>query len=152
MLRRRYKGSDLVTQLAGGVDGWTFRALGVGAPVERPGLTSTPTYLDAADLVRLVGSSDAAVLPYRKATQSGAVVLAQALGVVPIASAVGGIPEQITDAEDGVLITPGAGADAWRGALMDLRDDTVRKPMAAAARTIAPGVHTSGSSRRSWTS
>jgi glycosyltransferase involved in cell wall biosynthesis len=141
VLRRRYKGAGLVAQLAGGVDGWTFRALGVGAPVARPGLVSAPSYLDAADLVRLVGSSDAALLPYRKATQSGAVVLAQALGVVPIASAVGGIPEQITDAEDGVLITPGAGTTAWRDALMELRDDTVRKPMAAAARDRAWRAH-----------
>lgn len=141
VLRRRYKGADLVAQLAGGVEGWTFCALGVGAPAARPGLASTPRYLDAAELVSLVGTSDAALLPYRKATQSGAVVLAQALGVVPIVSAVGGIPEQITDAEDGVLMTPGAGIDAWRAALVDLHDDTVRKPMGAAARDRAWRAH-----------
>src|SRR6185295_7899467 len=129
ILRRRYKGTDLVTQLAGTVEGWTMRALGVGAPAERPGLVSVPRYLDADELVGLVGTSDAAVLPYRKATQSGAVVLAQVLGTVPVASAVGGIPEQITHAEDGLLVTPGADVDAWRAALAELRDDRVRKPM-----------------------
>jgi glycosyltransferase involved in cell wall biosynthesis len=137
VLRRSYKGTDLVTTLAGSVDGWTFRAFGVGAPAARPGLTSVARYLTADELVGLVGASDAALLPYRRATQSGAVVLAQVLGVVPVASAVGGIPEQVSDVEDGLLVTPGAGVDAWRDALAHLRDDSERKRMASAGRDRA---------------
>jgi glycosyltransferase involved in cell wall biosynthesis len=141
ILRRSYKGTDLVTSLAGSVDGWTFQALGVGAPESRPGLTSVARYLPSDELVGLVGAGDAALLPYRRATQSGAVVLAQVLGVVPVASAVGGIPEQVSDVEDGLLVTPGAGADAWREALAQLRDDAERKRMAAAGRDRAWRAH-----------
>jgi len=133
VLRRRYKGTRIVEALADRTEGWSFVALGVGAPPARRGLVSDPRYLDGSELVRRVGAGDAALLPYRHATQSGAVVLAQALGTVPLVSAVGGIPEQVNHGEDGILMTRGAGVGAWSAALVDLRDDRLRKQLGRAA-------------------
>ena len=124
ILKRRYKGTELVAELAGGgVPGWKFMLVGAGAPASLPGATTIPGFVDAGDLMALVGSADAALLPYSIATQSGAVALAQALGTVPVASAVGGIPEQIVDGQTGRLVPVGAGAATWRAVLRDLAAD-----------------------------
>jgi hypothetical protein len=140
-LRRRYKGSTTIELLAGQVPGWTFGAIGTGAPGRRAGLDAVSGWVSSADLVATVAVGDAAILPYRRATQSGAVVLAQALGVVPVATAVGGVPEQIDDGVDGVLIPPGSGSDGWRVALEELRDDEHRKHLAAAGRMRVERAH-----------
>lgn len=124
ILKRRYKGTALVAELAGeGVPGWKFTVVGAGAPASLPGATTIPRFADAADLIALVGGADAALLPYSIATQSGAVALAQALGTVPVASAVGGIPEQIVDGRTGRLVPAGAGVESWRAVLQELAAD-----------------------------
>jgi glycosyltransferase involved in cell wall biosynthesis len=51
----------------------------------------------------LFAAADAALLPYRSASQSGVVQLAYAHGRPVIATAVGGLPEAVTDGEDGLL-------------------------------------------------
>ncbi|GMU78785.1 MAG: hypothetical protein AMXMBFR46_15790 [Acidimicrobiia bacterium] len=133
VLRRRYKGGDLVEGLArAGVPGWGFVAAGAGAPRDAPGLVALPGYLSPEALLGVVSATDVTLAPYRRATQSGAVVLAHLLGSVPVASAVGGIPEQIEDGVDGVLLAPDAPAPAWRTALDDLADEERRKDMAVA--------------------
>jgi glycosyltransferase involved in cell wall biosynthesis len=134
ILKRGYKGTDRVLALAkAGVPGWRFHILGVGAPAGAPGLEASPGFVDAADLVAAVSAADATLLPYRLASQSGAVTLAQALGAVPVASAVGGIPEQIHDGVDGLLLPHGADLAAWRAAL----DRLARDPEATAAMARA---------------
>lgn len=140
-LRRRYKGSDVVAQLVGRVPGWTFGAVGNGAPACRPGLECAPGWIASEDLVATVAVADAAILPYRRATQSGAIVLAQALGVVPVATAVGGVPEQIDHDRDGVLVPRGARSDLWRAALEDLADDEHRKELSSAGRARVELAH-----------
>ena len=124
ILKRRYKGTGLVTELAAqGVPGWTFTLVGAGAPASLPGANSVPRFAPADELMELVGAADVALLPYSMATQSGAVALSQALGTAPVASAVGGIPEQIVDGETGRLVPAGAGPEAWRGVLAELAAD-----------------------------
>jgi glycosyltransferase involved in cell wall biosynthesis len=54
----------------------------------------------------LFSAADAAVLPYRSATQSGVVQLAFAYGTPVIATAVGGLPEAVSDGVDGLLCPP----------------------------------------------
>ncbi len=81
VVRRRYKGTATVTALArAGVPGWTFAVAGAGAPPAAPWLASVAGYVDTGVLLDLVARSDATVLPYRLATQSGSAVLAMAWG------------------------------------------------------------------------
>jgi glycosyltransferase involved in cell wall biosynthesis len=54
----------------------------------------------------LFSAADACLLPYRSATQSGVLQLSFAYGVPAIATAVGGLPEALTDGVDGILCPP----------------------------------------------
>jgi glycosyltransferase involved in cell wall biosynthesis len=139
VLKRRYKGTGLVAALAGdGVEGWRFALVGAGAPVLLPGVMTVPRFVPSDELHEMVADADVAVLPYSKATQSGAVALAQELGTVPVASAVGGIPEQIVDGETGRLLPVGAGRDQWRAVLRELGADRGQlEAMGRAARAYA---------------
>ena len=138
IVKRRYKGIDVVRDLAAeGVAGWRFAAAGVGAPTTTPGIVGVSGFLPAADLVATVASARAAVLPYRIASQSAAVVLAQSLGTIPVATAVGGIPEQITSGVDGILVPEGASVDEWRHALQSIPEALDDLGPAAVARVHA---------------
>jgi glycosyltransferase involved in cell wall biosynthesis len=138
VVRRRYKGMDTVGELcAKGVVGWRFAVLGSGAPQSMEGATTLPGYVDAGTLVSAVESAAVSVSPYRRATQSGAIVLAQALGTIPIVSAVGGVPEQVEDGRSGVLVAAGVGVDGWREAFEAVRDEHDRAALAAGAQRAA---------------
>jgi glycosyltransferase involved in cell wall biosynthesis len=141
VVRRRYKGTEVVEQLArNGVDGWRFAILGAGAR-PGPGFDAVPGFLAPGDLVAAVSATEATIAPYTHATQSAVVVLAHALGSVPVASGVGGIPEQISNGIDGLLVEADAGIDAWRRALEQLRDDDYRKELATAGEARAWADH-----------
>ena len=138
VLQRAYKGGDVVETLARtGVQGWGMISVGVGAPVDVPGLHSMPGYASPGKLVGAITATDATLAPYAHATQSGVVVLGHLVGSVPVASAVGGIPEQIDHGVDGLLIPAGAPLDAWCDALTALADDEVRKELAVAGTARA---------------
>jgi hypothetical protein len=130
VLKRKYKGTDVVTALAGDVPaGWSVDVLGAYG------------YVASSDLVHALEQSAVTLLPYRMATQSGAVVLAQAMGSVPIATAVGGIPEQIADGRTGVLLPPRPPVACWRRALERLADGDARREMAVAGRIATAAAH-----------
>jgi len=67
------------------------------------------------EVAGIFSASDALVLPYRSATQSGITQIAYVFGTPVIATTVGGLPEVVTDGETGILVQPedpGAVADA----------------------------------------
>ena len=118
---RPYKGADLALEALAHVDRaldvrlviagrfWTprhelerlARRLGVAHRVEfRDG------YVSNEETAVLFGVSDAAVLPYRSATQSGVAALSLGHGRPVIATAVGGLPAAIEDGVDGLLTPP----------------------------------------------
>ena len=135
VLKRQYKGTDLVERLAAaGVDGWELAVVGVGAPTGVTGLTGVARFVTAGELAASVSAAHAVLLPYAHGSQSAAVSLAQARGTVPVASAVGGIPEQIEDGVTGFLVPAGAGDDEWSRVLERLRDDELRARMGDACR------------------
>jgi glycosyltransferase involved in cell wall biosynthesis len=123
---RAYKGLDLLR------DAWpllrarypeaTLRVVGEGDPEALapglgalPGVTLEPRWLTEAEIPPLIAAADVVVLPYREASQSGIVALAQALGVPVVATPIGGLAEQVRHGTDGVLATevsPTALADA----------------------------------------
>ena len=59
------------------------------------------------DAALLFAAADAALLPYRSATQSGVAQLAFGHGKPVIATSVGGLPSAVRDGVDGVLCPPG---------------------------------------------
>jgi glycosyltransferase involved in cell wall biosynthesis len=131
VLRRGYKGTSMVEALAASPPrGWQFVVAGVGAPTPRAGLCSIDRFLEPGELVGMVGATDATIVPYRFATQSAVVVLAHLLGSPPVASAVGGVSEQIDDGVDGLLVSPDAPVEAWRDAVGSLSDEDFRKELA----------------------
>ncbi len=108
-LHRTYKGSTTVLQVAErGVPGWRVALVGTGAPEAAGRAETVRRFLGPAELVATVAESAVALLPYTRASQSAAVVLAQALATPVIASSVGGIPEQIKHGTTGLLVAPGA--------------------------------------------
>lgn len=134
VLHRRYKGTPVVQRMAARRgDRWAFAFAGVGAP-QVPGAMSADRFLDPGELVAAVRQAAVVVLPYERATQSAAVVLAQLCRTVPVAAAVGGIPEQIDHGRTGLLVPPGASDEAWAEALDGLADPTVRDGMGRAGQ------------------
>jgi glycosyltransferase involved in cell wall biosynthesis len=133
VIRRAYKGGALVETLAReGVPGWNFLAMGVGAPRGAPGLLGFDGYAPPGVLTSAIDAVDVLLAPYTHATQSGVVVLGHVLGAVPLATAVGGIPEQIDHGIDGELLPAAAPPAAWRDALTRLGDEEYRKELAVA--------------------
>lgn len=141
-LHRDYKGSATVLRLAArGVNGWRIAFVGKGAPERATGATTVPRFLQAAELVATVEGSASTLLPYARASQSAAVVLAQGLGSVVVASAVGGIREQIRHGMTGWLVDAGAPLEAWIEALEALGDPAERSRIAGEAAQAVRAQH-----------
>ncbi len=115
---RPYKGLDLALEALALVDPTLSVRLVVagrfwsGEPayrrqLERLGLGDRvelrDRYIPDDEAAVLFAAADAVLLPYRSASQSGVVQLAFAHGRPVIATAVGGIPEAVSDGEDGLL-------------------------------------------------
>ena len=142
-VNRHYKGTAIVEQMAARQrDGWRFAVVGMGAgSYADDNVVALDGYVEPGVLTGVVGASDVTLAPYRHATQSAVVALAHALGSVPIATAVGGIPEQITPDVDGILVPPGSDVNAWVAALEHLADDEVRKDLARAGELRVSAEH-----------
>jgi len=140
---RRYKGTALVGRVAStGLRGWRFAVAGAGAGSYAGGnVVALDGFVEPGVLTGVVSASDVTLAPYRHATQSGVIVLAHALGSVPVASAVGGVPEQITHDVDGILVDAGSDVNAWSAALERLGDDEARKELARAGELRASAEH-----------
>ncbi len=141
-LHRGYKGLRVLEEVAAtGANGWCFALVGKGSPASLAGAVTVPRFLEAAELVATVASSAVTLFPYERASQSGAVVLSQALGSVVVASAVGGIPEQVKDGFTGRLMPPRAGVEAWREVLKELSDPKERARLSQLARISVESSH-----------
>jgi glycosyltransferase involved in cell wall biosynthesis len=118
------------------------RERGLAATVSVPGgVASIDPYLQAAD---------AFVLPSRE-EQSGALAVLEALrmGLPVVASAVDGIPEDLTDADTGLLVPPGDAAALAAALARLVADEGLRHRLAKAgealfARRFAPAPFVAG--------
>jgi len=115
---RPYKGVDIGIEALARVDPalsvrlvvagrfWEGRAE-LEAQIQRLGLEHRvelrDRYVSNEEAALLFESSDAALLPYRSASQSGVAALAFAHGRPVIATRVGGLPAAVNDGEDGLL-------------------------------------------------
>jgi glycosyltransferase involved in cell wall biosynthesis len=118
---RPYKGVDLALEALARVDPalrvrlvvagrfWSGRA-DLEALVRRLGLEARVElrdgYVSNEETALLFGACDAALLPYRSASQSGVVALAFAHERPVVATRVGGLPAAVRDGEDGLLCAP----------------------------------------------
>lgn len=84
------------------------------------------------DPAAVVAGADVFALTSRYEGLPISLLEAMALGVVPVASAVGGIPEVVTDQRDGLLLPAGDPA-AFAAAFLDLADRPDRRGSLAAA-------------------
>jgi len=119
---RPYKGADLALAALARVDPrlsvrlvvagrfWTSRAE-LEQLARRLGVEERVVLLDGyvsnEDTALLFGACDAALLPYRSATQSGVVALAFGHGRPVVATSVGGLPAAVEHGVDGLLCPPG---------------------------------------------
>jgi glycosyltransferase involved in cell wall biosynthesis len=112
-----YKGLDLLASAlaSGGLD-LEVRVVGLGPETAAlqalracPGVTVENGWVPEAEIGALLAWSDAVILPYRQASQSGVVAAAIAAGRPVIATRVGGLVEQLAGAP-AILCTPEAGA------------------------------------------
>lgn len=100
-------------------------------------------WLSADEMTSITRACDIIVVPYKKASQSGVIALALALGKPVIATNVGGLPEQVDNNISGLIVPPNdphALAEAIESLVMNPEK---RESMGIAARTL-------GSGRLSW--
>ena len=115
---RPYKGLDLLAEalaMLGPRPEVAVRVVGSGpesATLEAlralPGVTVENRWVPEDEIGALLGWSDALVLPYREASQSGVAAAAIAAGRRVVATRVGGLAEQLTDAPGAILCEPDA--------------------------------------------
>ena len=156
----RIKGFDLAVRALPRVSGAipTARLLLVGDGPERPALEALAAALRVADRLRMTGgttdvashlaAADAVVMPSRNEGMGRALVEAMALGRPVVATAVGGIPAVIADAECGRLIAPDD-PEALADALVELgRDPGLRRKLGEAGRQRAEAFSTTVADER----
>jgi glycosyltransferase involved in cell wall biosynthesis len=125
----------------------SFEALIVGEGPDRPQLEQEIEVLGLDERVRLAGerhdvpellaAADVFVLSSNSEGMPVSVLEAMAAGLPVVASRVGGVPEQVTDGETGLLVEPG-NPDELTAALARLTQDAeLRRRLGAAARVRA---------------
>ncbi len=137
-----YKGLDLLAEvlaLLGHQPGLAVRVVGSGpesatldALRALPGVTVENRWVPEDEVGCLLGWSDALVLPYREASQSGVAAAALAAGRRVLATRVGGLEEQLAGAPGAILCEPDAASLlAGLRRLLDAPRDAASPPPAA---------------------
>lgn len=149
------KGFDLLVQSLPSVMGQipSARLLLVGDGAERVRLDAIASSHGVAERLQMTGApddvtsylaaADVVAVPSRNEGMGRVLVEAMALGLPVVATAVGGIPDVVTDGECGRLVEPEA-PEALAAALIELgRDPALRRKLGEAAMTRAEAFSTS---------
>jgi glycosyltransferase involved in cell wall biosynthesis len=143
-----YKGLDLLAEAVAALPpevAVSVRVVGSGP--ESPslqalracrGVTVENRWVPETEIGALLAWSDALILPYREASQSGVAAAALAVGLPVIATRVGGLEEQLANAPEAVLCEPDA--DSLAGAIKRWLQTPIRVavPVDAAPVDAAP--------------
>jgi glycosyltransferase involved in cell wall biosynthesis len=106
--------------------------------IERLRMTS-----ETADVTSYLAAADVVAVPSRNEGMGRVIVEAMALGLPVVATAVGGIPDVVTDGECGRLVEP-EDSGALAAALIELgRDPALRRKLGEAASARAEAFSTS---------
>lgn len=117
-----------------------FLVLGDEGPSEQLGraeIRFVPFQTDQETVASFYQAADLYLHAARADTFPNAVLEALGTGTPVVATAVGGIPEQIDDGETGFLIAPGDATEMAARIMALLTDDTLRTRMSCAARDAA---------------
>ncbi len=95
------------------------------------------SWVDEKGRDRLLRESDVFVLPSYAEGVSMAVLEAMAWGLPVITTAVGGLPDVVTDGAEGLVVTPGNVAEIRRALLRMIDDEASRRDFGRAARQRA---------------
>ncbi|MHB8781107.1 MAG: glycosyltransferase family 4 protein [Candidatus Geothermincolia bacterium] len=100
-----------------------------------PGVEVVNEFVPDAEVGSWFARAGILVLPYVEASQSGVVTIAYSMGMPAVASAVGGLAEQVVDGETGFLVPPSdPAALADRLARLMLEDNLYRRQSEGARR------------------
>jgi glycosyltransferase involved in cell wall biosynthesis len=102
-------------------------------------------WVDDSEVGTFFRNADVVVLPYTSGTQSAVIPVAATFSLPVIASAVGGLTEQIDHGECGILVPPGD-AGALADAVIKLWSDPSR------AQALGRSLHEAYLTKRSWSS
>lgn len=128
---KRYKGLELLAGALKQLDGVPIALRVAGTAQHRndiaalaafPGVELDLKWQDERPFIANIDWADACILPYVEASQSGVAPLAFGRGRTVIATPVGGLPEQISDGETG-LITETVSATALARSIRRLAED-----------------------------
>ena len=100
-----------------------------------PGVTLNDGYVPLADVPSYFATARCVVLPYKRASQSGVVHLAQTFGRAVVASRVGDIPEVVDDGRTGLLVCAGDAEDLASALVRLLEDPSLAAELGAAGAT-----------------
>jgi glycosyltransferase involved in cell wall biosynthesis len=125
----------------------SFEAVIVGEGPDRPRLEEEIEALGLSGRVRLAGerrdvpellaAADVFVLPSASEGLPVSVLEAMAAGLPVIASRVGGVPEQVSDGETGLLVEPGDPSELTAALDRLIADPSLRRRLGAAGRARA---------------
>lgn len=121
-----------------------FLALGDDAPPERLGsaeLRFLPYRQTPVDVARVYQAADVYIHAACADTYPTTILEAQACGLPVVATAVGGIPEQIADGENGFLTPPGDAVAMSSRIVALAQDPALRQKLGATALTFARRCH-----------
>jgi len=142
------KGGDVLLRAAAGVPGLRVAVVGDGptrcaleALAERLGMADRVAFLGfRPDAARLLAGFDVVAVPSHSDGSPLVVLEALSAGVPVVASAVGGIPDQVRDGVEGLLVPPGD-PEALAAALRALLEDPARaRALGEAGRRRAAGL------------
>ena len=100
------------------------------------GATVLNRFIEESEMHDLLGSHGSLVLPYLSATQSGPASLAIANAMPAIATRTGGLPEQIRDGSNGLIVTPGDATELAAAMRRVAEEDGLAASMAQAAHDL----------------
>lgn len=116
------------------VDAWRRRAGELG--IARDVIWDT-RYVPMEEVGALVTRASIVVLPYRNATQSGALQVAYTFGRPVIVTRVGGLPEVVEEGQSGLVVPPEAPAELAQAIVAMLEDPHRSARMGARARKLS---------------